>query len=60
MYNNLKVLQINTGRSRAAHGLAMETANTNNADILVTSEPNKALIKQSKWLKDTRGDAALM
>lgn len=56
----VKLLQTNLGRTRAAHDLAYATAKHMNVDILIISEPNKNLMEGSEWIKDNRGDVAVL
>ena len=55
----MKILQINADRSRGAHDIAFATAAELRIDIIVASEPNRAIIKNKKWLTDERGDVAI-
>ncbi|XP_056647307.1 uncharacterized protein LOC130451974 [Diorhabda sublineata] len=54
-----KFVQINLGRRRPAHDLLKQTIIVNNIDISIVSEPNKILIKDSKWYVDENFDAAI-
>lgn len=56
----MKLLQINLGRARAAHDLVIETALAKEVDIIMASEPNKKIAERGRWLKDQRGDAAIL
>ena len=55
----MKILQINADRSRGAHDIAFATVAELKIDIIVASEPNRAIIKNIKWLTDERGDVAI-
>ena len=56
----IKVLQINTNRSRPAHDMALATAKEMGAKILVVSEPNRSAIRNRKdWIYDSEIDVAL-
>ncbi|KAG5865920.1 hypothetical protein JTB14_002021 [Gonioctena quinquepunctata] len=57
--SELTILQANLGRARAAHDLAHITAVDKNIDILVISEPNKALAGKPGWITDKNNDAAI-
>lgn len=56
----IQALQINVGRERLAHDLLDAAALKMAADILIVSEPNKNKIKNTKWIKDERSDAAIL
>ena len=55
----LRVLQFNANRSKAAHRLLVAAAVERHADVVLISEPNLALAKQKKWLLDETGGAAI-
>lgn len=55
----LRLLQINLGRRKAAHDMAFMTAAEKQIDIIVTSEPNKKIIKGRGWIADQSGDVAI-
>lgn len=58
--NNIRILQINLNRSRAAHDLALETAQELKADIILLSEPNLRAIKNRKdWICDKEQNTAI-
>lgn len=57
---SLKVMQTNLGRGRAAHDLAYATARKEGVDILLVGEPNKTITKGGEWIKDERGDVAVL
>lgn len=57
---DLKVLQINTNRSREAHDMAIHTAREPNATFLLLSEPNRAAVKGRKdWIYDESINSAI-
>ncbi|KAJ8930022.1 hypothetical protein NQ314_017231 [Rhamnusium bicolor] len=63
MYNkshNIKILQVNLMRSRASHDIAYVTAMSREVDIIIASEPNKKLVSKNRWIKDKRGDVAVL
>ncbi|XP_033222788.1 uncharacterized protein LOC117176644 [Belonocnema kinseyi] len=56
----MRVLQINTNRSKSAHDLALSTAMNMRAGILVLSEPNKRSIEgRNDWVFDESVDTAI-
>lgn len=55
-----KVLQINVGRAYAAQDMAYATAKQRKIDILIVSEPNKKRVSGVEWMKDTRGNVAVL
>lgn len=58
--NTIKILQLNTNRSRPAHDLSLATALDIKADILLISEPNRRAIRERKdWVFDREVDAAI-
>lgn len=58
--DSVKILQLNTNRSRTAHDLAIATALDIKADILLLSEPNRRAISERKdWTFDREVDAAI-
>lgn len=56
----IKILQTNLGRRRAAHDLAYAYAKQQSIDIIIVSEPNKKLVNSDEWIKDRRGDVAVL
>ena len=57
----IKFLQINIGRSVAAHDLMMAVAKREGMDVLILSEPNLRKVRtDTRWYTDTRGDAAIL
>lgn len=49
--NKVKILQINSNRSRPAHDMALEAATRIEAGILIISEPNRNAIRSRKdWV----------
>lgn len=54
----MKFLQINLGR--AAHDVAMASANRESIDLLVMSEPNVRLAQGPGWITDKLGNAAFL
>lgn len=56
---NIRILQINLGRSRVAHDLAYATATRIKADIILASEPNRAIVERGNWITDKNCDAAI-
>ncbi|KAK9693477.1 Endonuclease-reverse transcriptase [Popillia japonica] len=59
-FMGLKILQTNLGRGRAAHDLAYATAKQKGVELLIVCEPNKTITKSSEWIKDERGDVAVL
>lgn len=57
---NIKILQTNLGRERAAHDLAYATAVKEKIDIMVVGEPNKKIASNIKWIQDKRSDVAVL
>ncbi|KAJ8963710.1 hypothetical protein NQ314_005431 [Rhamnusium bicolor] len=55
----MKVLQINSDRSRASHDMAYAVAMREDMDIIIASEPNKKLVQESRWITDSRIDVAV-
>ncbi|KAJ8972488.1 hypothetical protein NQ314_000164 [Rhamnusium bicolor] len=55
----MKVLQINSDRSRASHDMAYAVAMREEMDIIIASEPNKKLVQESRWITDSRIDIAV-
>lgn len=53
------IIQINLNRCRAAHDLLQAVAENMKADILVTSEPNKAVMRDARWFTDSENDVAI-
>lgn len=56
---NIKILQANLNRSRAAHDIAHMAALREGVDIIVASEPNQGLCKKYGWLTDQNVDVAV-
>lgn len=57
----LRILQINVNRSRTATDMAIGTARNLQVDIILISEPNKALTTaRTEWLSDDRKDSAII
>ena len=54
-----KYLQVNLGRRRVAVDLLMATAARKDVDILLISEPNKAMARQQGWVTDVNEGASL-
>lgn len=48
----IRVLQLNANRSERAHGYLTTLAARRKADVLLVSEPNKALIAKGGWISD--------
>ena len=55
---NIKILQVNSGRSKRAHDMAFYTAEKTDADMIIVGEPNRSLIKNN-WIVDAQGDVAI-
>lgn len=55
----IKIMQVNLGRSRAAHDIMFEEAFAENASLVIVSEPNKIIAKGSKWETDLESDVAV-
>lgn len=56
----MRILQINTNRSRQAIDLALATANNLNTDVLIVSEPNISAVRNRKdWICDEHTKAAI-
>lgn len=55
----MKILQLNTNRSRASYNTLTALASRLQTDILLISEPNASVTTSSSWILDSRGDAAL-
>lgn len=56
----MKILQINTNRSRPAHDIAVATANELKAGVIIMSEPNlKAVQNRNDWVTDDNLDTAI-
>ena len=59
--DKVRILQINIGRSSAAHDVMMATALETGADVIILSEPNLRRINANPlWYTDKRGDAAML
>lgn len=56
---DLSMLQTNLGRERVAHDVAFVTASELDIDIIIVSEPNKAIIKKPGWTADRRENVAV-
>lgn len=52
------MLQVNINRSRAAQGLLGQVVREKDIDVVMLSEPNKAMVTKGEWLVDIRGDPA--
>lgn len=46
----LGILQLNLGRSKAAHDLANILMREKEADIVIISEPNKKIVNRPYWI----------
>lgn len=55
----IRVLQINVGVCRAAQELALATANTKEADVLIISEQHRDRGEDNGWFPDANGRAAI-
>lgn len=56
----MKLLQLNTNRSRAAHDVLDATAQQRRVDLLVVSEPNNTIRRRPGWRCDLNGDAGIL
>lgn len=57
----LKLLQINTNRSRDALDITIATARNLDIDLILISEPNKKKLDENKeWFRDPREDSAIV
>lgn len=56
----LELLQINVDRGRAAQELVFQTATKENVDLVLLSEPNKAMARRRNWYCDEEIDACIM
>lgn len=60
MSSNIKLLQINTNRSRPAMNMALAMGNEIGASAILVSEPNQIMIRNRKdWIKDVEVDSAI-
>lgn len=57
--SEIKILQTNLHRERAAHDMAQLTSHTRDIDLIMASEPNKTLVRNSKWIVDINLDVAV-
>lgn len=58
--SKIRILQINTNRSKQAHDMALATARELSVDVLIVSEPNKSAMRGRKdWIFDDRLNSAL-
>lgn len=55
----IKVMQVNLGRARNAHDVALATARKEEIDLLIISEPNKKIAENRKFLCDTEKDISV-
>lgn len=55
----MRVLQVNLGRGRAAHDMAIANARQKGVDLVVVSEVNKKIGRKSGWIMDLREDAGI-
>lgn len=53
----MKILQINTDRRSAAMDALQETAGRRRAEVILISEPNKAIARKREWFMDECEDA---
>lgn len=53
-------LQLNANRRRVAHDLLLATALALGTELLLVSEPNLAVIRDTRWKVDTSGDSAIL
>ncbi|KAK9722310.1 hypothetical protein QE152_g19744 [Popillia japonica] len=56
----MKILQANLRRGRVAHDIAYASAKEIGADVLIVGEPNKNTVRGSDWIKDRKGDVAIL
>jgi hypothetical protein len=56
----LKILQINLDRTRAAHDLFAAEVEMSNIDIAIVAEPNKKIAETANWDVDRKGDCAII
>ncbi|KAJ8939664.1 hypothetical protein NQ314_011053 [Rhamnusium bicolor] len=59
-FENQTATIVNLMRSRASHDIAYATAMNREVDIIIASEPNKKLVSKNRWIKDKRGDVAVL
>ncbi|KAK9700811.1 hypothetical protein QE152_g31017 [Popillia japonica] len=50
----------NLRRGRVAHDIAYASAKEIGADILIVGEPHKNTVRGSDWIKDRKGDVAIL
>lgn len=56
----MRILQINTNRSRQAHDMALSTAINLKVDVLIVSEPNVAAVRaRMDWICDENYNSAI-
>lgn len=55
----IKVLQVNTNRSKAALDLLEHMTTEQRVDVILVAEPNKKMVKEKGWLIDKRGDTSI-
>lgn len=55
----VQIMQLNLGRARAAHDMALEEAMRRKADIMFISEPNRKICTGAGWHMERGGDVAL-
>ena len=55
----IKILQVNTNRSRLAMDLLEVIAREQRIDIALVSEPNKNMTRNEHWLHDRQQDCAI-
>ncbi|XP_018574610.1 uncharacterized protein LOC108913533 [Anoplophora glabripennis] len=56
----LSFIQINVDRCRAAHDNLAQTTQERQIDIVLVSEPNRALASKSGWYLDSESDACII
>lgn len=56
---NIKILQVNTNRSKAALDLLEHTIMDQMVDVALVAEPNRIRARDKGWLLDSRGDTAI-
>lgn len=56
--SGLRILQTNLRRKRVCHDLALATANSREADILVVGDPNQKITAKRGWFRDLKGNVA--
>lgn len=58
-HQKIKFLQINVGRSKAAHNLLEQNAKQLGIGIILVSEPNNNIVTNGPWLTDKECNAAI-